>query len=342
MCIIAAKPAGVKMPDDETIARMWYRNRDGAGIMYAKDGKVRIDKGFMSLDDLKAHLAKVSKTVNLDDTAVVMHFRITTHGGTCPENCHPFPITRSIKLLKTLHQSAPIGIAHNGIIPNHPRKGISDTMEYIASQLAPLYDMNRRFVRDKYAMELIENAIDSKMAFLTGSGEIYLVGDFIEDNGIKYSNTSFKAYETTSKFFAGPYGSWDDVPFDCREKDLFTDSYEEIPLMWCGYLPDGSYFRLEGDPDMFDDFDDLMIDEKGRAYTYEWDDQLAYPCPDIIVYDMNGNPAKFDEEQADLEPVGYTYEDLDDFEDVPAAPPKEEPKKSKDKTSAGKSKAKKL
>ena len=155
MCIIAAKPAGVKMPDDETISRMWYRNHDGAGIMYAKDGKVRIDKGFMKLEDLKAHLEKVRRTVDLDKTAVVMHFRITTHGGTCPENCHPFPITRSIKLLKSLHQAAPIGIAHNGIIPIQPRKGISDTMEYIASQLAPLYDMNRQFVKDKYAMELV-------------------------------------------------------------------------------------------------------------------------------------------------------------------------------------------
>ena len=335
MCIIAAKPAGVKMPDDETITRMWYRNPDGAGIMYAKDGKVRIDKGFMKLEEFKAHLNKLKKSVDLDKTAVVMHFRITTHGGTCPENCHPFPITRSIKMLKTLHQAAPIGIAHNGIIPNNPRKGISDTMEYIATQLAPLYDMNRQFVKDKNALELIENAIKSKMAFLTGAGEITCIGSFTEDGGIKYSTTSYKPYEYTSKYFSGAYGGWtcyedtSAAPFD------EYDDYGEIPLMWAEYLPDGSYFRIEGDDGIFDDFADIAIDEKGRAYTYDWENGLAYPCPSICVFDPNGNAPVFLEDEASLELVGYTYDEMDAWKNTP----KTKSKKSKAKNSGGSKKS---
>ena len=65
MCIIAAKPAGTKMPDQETIRRMWYGNPDGAGIMYALDGKVRIEKGFMKLSDLEARLDEIRKTYDL-------------------------------------------------------------------------------------------------------------------------------------------------------------------------------------------------------------------------------------------------------------------------------------
>ena len=321
MCIIAAKPAGVKMPDDDVITRMWWRNNDGAGIMYAKDGKVRIDKGFMKLEDFRAHLAKVRRTVDLDSVAVVMHFRITTHGGTSPQNCHPFPITRSVKMLQALHQSAPMGVAHNGIIDITPRKGISDTMEYIVSQLAPLYDMNREFVKNKFAMELVKNAIGSKMAFLTGTGEIYLIGDFVEENGIKYSNTSFKPYEYTSNYFAGAYGAWSDIPFT-YDKYFGEDSFsniEELPLMWAGDLPEGSYYKIDGLPDMIDDLDDIMIDEQGRVYAYDWDDGLAYPCPDFRVFTPTGTPAKYDEKEASLEPVGYSYEDVSEWKRKPKA-----------------------
>ena len=48
MCIICAKPAKTAFPDAETIRTMWYRNPDGAGIMYARDGKVCIEKGFIT------------------------------------------------------------------------------------------------------------------------------------------------------------------------------------------------------------------------------------------------------------------------------------------------------
>lgn len=307
MCIIAAKPAGVKMPDEATITRMWYRNPDGAGIMYVADGKVRIDKGFMKLTDLKAHLEKVRQRVDLDATSVVMHFRITTHGGTCPANCHPFPITRSVKALQTLHQSAPIGIAHNGVIPITPRKGISDTMEYIATQLAPLYDMKRDFVKDKNAMELVRNAIGSKMAFLTASNEIYLIGEFTEHEGIKYSNSSYEEYRFPSyTSYAYGYGGWSSYDFDGYDKA----GNQEIPLMWAEFAPDGAYAKDDDTGDMFDDLCELLIDEEGRTYIYDWGDGLAYPAPEIHVYLQNGSPIIFNPDEALLESVGETYDDL--------------------------------
>ena len=47
MCIIAAKPAGVAMPDNDTLRTMWNVNSDGAGFMYVEKGAVRIEEGFM-------------------------------------------------------------------------------------------------------------------------------------------------------------------------------------------------------------------------------------------------------------------------------------------------------
>ena len=172
MCIIAAKPAGVKMPARNVIENMWMHNSDGAGIMYTNKGGVRIEKGFMTYDAFAKHLDELSKKIDLDKISVVMHFRITTHGGTKPENCHPFPVTDSIGMLKKLTCDTRLGVAHNGVIDITPRKDISDTMEYIASQLAPLYKGVPKFYENKHLMQMVSNAIDSKMAFLLPSGKI--------------------------------------------------------------------------------------------------------------------------------------------------------------------------
>ena len=160
MCIIAAKPAGTKMPATTTIENMWYRNHDGAGFMYAHGGTVHIEKGFMKLDDFKKALERVQEKVNLNATSVVMHFRIATHGGVMPANTHPFPVTSSISMLQKLKCTTSLGVAHNGIISSvNPRKGISDTMEYIASQLAPLYKGVPTFYENPNLMEMVSNAI---------------------------------------------------------------------------------------------------------------------------------------------------------------------------------------
>ena len=93
MCIIAIKPAGIKMPATTTIENMWYNNNDGAGFMYAAKGTVLIEKGFMTLEKFKAALNRLEKSIDTTSTPIILHFRITTHGGTSPGNTHPFPVT---------------------------------------------------------------------------------------------------------------------------------------------------------------------------------------------------------------------------------------------------------
>ena len=60
MCIIAAKAKGVAMPDDQTIENMWYGNSDGAGFMYAENGKVYIRKGFMEYSQFRKALDELA------------------------------------------------------------------------------------------------------------------------------------------------------------------------------------------------------------------------------------------------------------------------------------------
>jgi len=214
MCIIAVKPVGVQIPTDDTIRNMWYNNSDGAGFMYMKDGQVHIEKGFMTLKSFNEGLDRVLKEINSFETPMIFHFRIGTHGGNIPENTHPFPITENLAGLRKLSLSVPLAVVHNGIIPIDARKGISDTMEYVLTQLAPMYKMKRDFYKDKYGQKVIYNAIRSKMAFLDSTGNIELIGDFTPADGILYSNSSYLPRYN--------YAKWDDKFWDSYYDKYYT------------------------------------------------------------------------------------------------------------------------
>ena len=294
MCIIAAKPAGVAMPSRDTIRTMWDGNRDGAGLMYLDGGKVTIEKGFMTYKSFAKKLDQLEKRLDLTRTPVVMHFRITTHGGTKPENCHPFPITDSIGALKKLTSRTDIGVAHNGIIHIIPRSGISDTMEYIASQLAPLKRALPRFYENKNAMLLVKNAIDSKMAFLTKEGKIYTVGDFVTDNGVLYSNRSY----IKSSLRYRDLGSWNCyADFEDDWGDSPGIGYDDVKcLMW---LDETDYLKSE-DGSLIEGLD-FLIDESGKVYEYDYNSDAAFLVEGMTAYTEAGTPKHFDFDQA--EPV---------------------------------------
>ena len=294
MCIIAPKPAGVAMPSRHTIRTMWDGNRDGAGLMYLEGGKVTIEKGFMTYKSFAKKLDQLEKRLDLTRTPVVMHFRITTHGGTKPENCHPFPITDSIGALKKLTSRTDVGVAHNGIIHIIPRSGISDTMEYIASQLAPLKRALPRFYENKNAMLLVKNAIDSKMAFLTKEGKIYTVGDFVTDKGVLYSNRSY----IKSSLRYRDLGSWNCyADFEDDWGDFQGIGYDDVKcLMW---LDETDYLKSE-DGSLIEGLD-FLIDESGKVYEYDYNSDAAFLVEGMTAYTEAGTPKHFDFDQA--EPV---------------------------------------
>lgn len=321
MCVIMAKPKGIDMPDDDTIHNMWVRNPDGAGFMYAKDGRVHIEKGFMKLDALRAALKRTAKTVDFKNTAVVMHFRITTHGGTKPENTHPFPITDSIGRLKKLKQDTHVGVAHNGIISSvTPRKGISDTMEYIATQLAPLSKAVPRFYKDANLMLMIQNATASKLAFLTGEGKIFTVGTFVTDGGRLYSNTSYEPW-VYKKYTGAAWGDWDDK--------WVTDSGKACDkLLPSDMINPGDYvtrsvdflddtrgdFVIGLDGDWYDGTD-FAVDESDVVYSYDYDRDCLVPMLGYVAYSGSGLPYKYDPDKHEFISDEIVYIGDDPWED---------------------------
>lgn len=235
MCVIAYKPEGVKFPSRDILQSCWDGNRDGAGYMYACDGKVHIRKGFMDFESLMDSLDS-DRTRTGDAIPYVIHFRIQTQGGVRKDCCHPFPLSKDMDDLRLLRCKTDIGIAHNGIIAltsmgKGSKVSYSDTMEFIteyASRIIKGVDWHK----DRDKVELIDRLCGGRLAILGKDGHCELVGDWIKDGGIYYSNASYRSYRSY----------WD------YEDPVAIDEWEEFKLHE-GYLFDEDYcpWVMDGD-----------------------------------------------------------------------------------------------
>ena len=190
MCVICVSPQGTRQPGLSEIKRMFYRNPHGAGYMYARNGKVYIHKGFMDLD---AYIAALREERFTARDSVVYHFRISTQAGVNPEMTHPFPLSNQLRHMRELDISCACGIAHNGIIrlTTDPwERRYSDTALFITKYMSRIL-RSPDDLRNQEVLDKIYRLAESKFAILDGSGYIATVGNFIEENGILYSNTSY-------------------------------------------------------------------------------------------------------------------------------------------------------
>ena len=324
MCIIAIKPAGVKMPPNTYIENMWYHNSDGAGYMYANGSNVIIQKGFMTLVDFNKSLEKLAKSIDLTETALVMHFRIGTAGGNIPANTHPFPVTDSVPMLQKLSCTTSLGVAHNGIISITPReKTISDTMEWIAAELAPLYRYDKEFCKHKDILQMLGARTKSKLAFLTPDGKIYTVGPFVEENGILYSNTTYSYSYYYRNSYARYYGysDYDYGDYEDKKKgsypeewDLEIDQYVDKLMM----LSDEDYV-IDYETGFFYGADDFTFFIDRDNFVYVYDDFLQCACAvanEVAAFTKEGLSVKFDPDKAaDMLVDNQEFVDLNDYAD---------------------------
>lgn len=196
MCIIVHKPKG-RTVDKATLERCFKANPDGAGYMFIEDGRVWGNKGFMNIDELLESLEESGLMRGnglVKDRAITLHFRRATHGGVNRGNCHPFPVTDKVSLLKTRYWEADIGIVHNGIISIECRKGMSDSQEFVANVLAtPAVSENLDDGGVQMAIALATKG--SRLFILRADGTYIRTGDWVEEKGILYSNLSYMPVE---------------------------------------------------------------------------------------------------------------------------------------------------
>lgn len=179
MCIAIVKPQGKEI-SDEYLANCFDNNRDGAGIAYAKDGKLYVVKGIFNK---KNFIKAVRKAEKLAEGDMLIHCRIGTSGLNDENNCHPHIVNDSLVMI------------HNGILDiDVPRKSkVSDTVIFIDKYLKKL---STNFVKNEAIMKLIEHAIGSnnKFAFLNNKGESFICNaeEGVVEDDIWYSNDTYR------------------------------------------------------------------------------------------------------------------------------------------------------
>ena len=191
MCIICVSPENVQQPSTQIIRNMFSRNPHGAGYMFARDGKVHIRKGFMNLSGLLNALREEHFTAA---DPVVYHFRISTQAGVNPWMTHPFPLSNRPAHMKALDVDCRCGVAHNGVIrltSDPDNREYSDTAVFITDYLTRIIQRPSD-LRNTKRLELIWKLAQSKFAIMDGNGYIATVGEFLNADGLLFSNTSYQ------------------------------------------------------------------------------------------------------------------------------------------------------
>jgi len=206
VCIIVYKP--VNQPIKLSVLEdCWAGNKDGAGLMFAEDGQLKVAKGFMTLKSFKKYFKKFGEE-RMTSLPMVFHFRIATHGSVGPANCHPFRVHNDL------------WFAHNGIITavDVPKdRDISDSEAFAEQYLAYLHKSLKgglkinhlsdgKYYGNTPLNEMIGKFIvGSKLVFMNGNGAVAIVNETAGtwEDEIWFSNRTFKRYATTVTTWRG-------------------------------------------------------------------------------------------------------------------------------------------
>lgn len=320
MCIICYSPAGVSLPDHDTLLQCFRSNPDGAGFMYPLEkGKVRIRKGFMTFNALEEALNQIRDS---RDIPVVIHFRIGTQGFNDKCNTHPFPISSDKKVLTASESISDVALVHNGIIPmtsyGYSAKGDphSDTYHFV-KDYASLICNRPNWHKNKDIVTLVEKLVESKLAVMSNDGHVELVGHFIEDSddGCFYSNSSYigygcSGYSSSVNGYCGidggsPFSGITDEEWEHYEKTgewLTTESITDTEVKIYGaFLNDGFYIVNDHMNEMIPTSSDLFVaDFYGHVYLYDSLTDKIKVMPGHFVVDDKLDEVEPDREIATL------------------------------------------
>lgn len=233
MCIIVNKNRGIELPKMETLENCFDYNSDGAGMMYNLDGNVYIEKGFMDFKEFYARLMELDEEIGLKERGLVMHFRITTSGGTNQGNCHPYPISRNVNDLKALRFTTDLGMAHNGIMSKYnpaPNSTLNDTQTFIKNYLTDVYESYKEFLTDERLLQAIEYEVGSKLSFLDSEGNITTVGKFQEFEGCWYSNDTYQDIYSSSYWNKWGWNTINKSSFSSAKELDVLNEYDLTPI----------------------------------------------------------------------------------------------------------------
>lgn len=288
MCIAIYSPKGNQVPCEEYLKSSFVHNDDGAGFAFNTDNRdVQIVKGLMTWDDFINTFRRYDREYNFEQRGVLIHFRITTHGGTNKECCHPFPLTSDIATMRKPICHSRYAVIHNGIIQltsfeARSATKCSDTMMFISKYLSKIAT-NQGWFNNKTNWELIYDLADSKIAVLDGRGEIRSTAGFTQDaDGNWYSNSSYKearAPKTVTRYsgaWSGWYDDGDLDAYDCYDEcgsyyDYRTEHFTHLMRLRPNefiYTDDDCTLAYDGEYDLYMD-EHYAVFVQDREYAYD-------------------------------------------------------------------------
>jgi hypothetical protein len=227
MCIIAVKPKG-KTISKEILENCWQRNPDGAGIMYAVNGKIYVSKELHSFEKFYKQFKHIDNSI---DTNIVVHFRIATSGGVNERNIHPFKISDEAYF------------CHNGILDIEVPRESKDNDTRIYNNVI-LKQLPKDFYNNQAILQLIQMSIGSnnKFVIMDKDGNYHILNEEAGqwDDGIWYSNSSYKPYSYKKSVYTGWSDDWyDDYKYTPKSAKGKDDWDSEIGLRYecdsCGH-----------------------------------------------------------------------------------------------------------
>lgn len=313
MCIIVAKEKNVELPSKETLRRCFNKNPDGSGMMFVDKGKVCIRKGFMTFDEFYNYLIKMDSQLNFKNKSLVMHFRISTGGNVDEGNCHPYPITSNVKKLRKTSCMCDVGMVHNGVISSYSNmdKVLNDTQMFVKNMVSTFHMLDKDFCKNEMVLNALDDIIGwSRLCFLTDDDNLYYVGEFIEDNGVKYSNDGYLNV-VHNRHNIADIGHYDNYYYDHKskswlDKDLMygiiedkikNNSQEPLTKYQFDMLLDELILVEQGDSFMtsdgiFEIDDDFFygLDRNWNLYYIDYDKENI-----ILLYNEVGLPEMYDD-----------------------------------------------
>lgn len=190
MCIICIKQKGIQFPSVNCVETMCDKNPHGFSMVVSNGYKSKIFKTL----DVKKFINEYQKVIHrydYKDTAMFIHARIKTHGSEKIQNCHGW-------------RENGLYFAHNGILSIQNRGDMTDSETYFRDIFSPIFKVGGWRAAEKTIDACIGS---SKFVFMDEQGNIHHYGNYIEDDGLLFSNTSYKKVERMPIQNYG-YGWW--------------------------------------------------------------------------------------------------------------------------------------
>ncbi len=213
MCVAIHKPADKTLTKDR-LRICDINNPDGAGYAAVVEGRLIVEKGFSDFEEFWRAFDQIQH-----GNQCLVHFRVASAGSKDMANCHPWLVSDTL------------AIVHNGTLEDFKVKDSeeSDTSNFNEQVLKELFTLlGPKFYLSPVIHYLLRKTIgDSKMAFLDADGDCSIINQErgVADDGVWYSNESFRAVKTTKSSNNSNNGVKDGTPFShqcgSRGKQLF-------------------------------------------------------------------------------------------------------------------------